>query len=222
LADFSPEVRKAAVTGLGLRQDLLKELDLVKYMQPLLYDLSLEVCIASAIALGRMGTDAAAIALFERLQQGEAVLDLQLAIIRAIAWIETPEALEYLQKLLNSTPIPLSQEIFNRLRNVTTPSLQAIASQILQSFLTSNAPAASNHEIQQSVATALAQLGQIEAIDSLIQLLANPDDGVRLHAIAALKRLSPELAHQKLQEMANQRDLNPDLAAGIVIALREW
>jgi HEAT repeat protein len=222
LRDFSSEVRKVAVTGLGLQQDLVTDLDLVKYIQPLLNDLNLEVCIASAIVLGRMGTDAAAIALFNRLEQGDAVLDLQLAIVRAIAWIETPKALEYLQQLLNSTPVPLSQEIINRLGNLTTPSLQPIASQILQSFLNSEAPGANNSQIQQSVATTLGELRQIEAIDSLIQLLANPDLGVRLHAIAALKRIAPDLAHQKLLETMNQTDLNPDLATGIAIALEDF
>jgi HEAT repeat protein len=220
LTDVNAEVRKAAITGLGLRQDLLNELDLVKHIKPLLKDLNLEVCIASAVALGRMGTDTAAKALFDRLQQDDAVLELQLAIVRAIAWIETPEALEYLRQLLDSTL--LSQEIVNRLGHIAVPDLQAIASQILQSFLAANPPVLPNTQILQSVATGLGELGQITAIDSLIELLANPDLGVRLHAIAALKQISPDLAYQKLLETMNQTDLNPDLAAGIAIALEDF
>jgi HEAT repeat protein len=220
LTDVNAEVRKAAVTGLGLRQDLLHELDLVKYIEPLLNDLNLEVCIASAVALGRMGTDAAASALFNRLQRDDAVLELQLAIVRAIAWIETPKALEYLRQLLDYPP--LSQEIVNRLGHITIPDLQAIASQILESFLAANAPVLQNTQMLQSVATALGELGQITAIDSLIQLLANPDDGVKLHAIAALKRLNLDLGYQKLQQTATQTNLNPDLATGIAIALEDF
>lgn len=185
LADVSAEVRKAAVSGLGLRRDL----DLVKCIAPLLDDLSLEVCIASTTALGRMKSDRAAIALFDRLQRGKAPLELQLEIVRAIAWIETPTALGYLQQLLEVTPLALSQEIVNRLGRVTEPSLQAIASQILQSFLNSETPSATNPQIQQSVATAFGELGQTEAIESLIRLADNADEGVKLHAIAALKRI---------------------------------
>lgn len=185
LADVSAEVRKAAVSGLGLRRDL----DLVKCIAPLLDDLSLEVCIASTTALGRMKSDRAAIALFDRLQRGKVPLELQLEIVRAIAWIETPTALGYLQQLLEVTPLALSQEIVNRLGRVTEPSLQAIASQILQSFLNSETPSATNPQIQQSVATAFGELGQTEAIESLIRLADNADEGVKLHAIAALKRI---------------------------------
>jgi HEAT repeat protein len=222
LADAASAVRKEAVTALGLRQDLVLKLDLVPYFSPLLADPDLEVCIASAIALGRMGTDEAAIALFEKLRTGDVPLELQLALTRAIGWIETATAWRYLQQLLDCVPLPLSQEIVNRLGNVTTPSLRSLSAEILQAFLVSESPSAKDSQLKQSIATALGELGQTQSIESLIQLLADPDAGVKLHAIAGLKHLSPDLAHQTLQEMATKPNLNPALRAGIEMALQEW
>jgi HEAT repeat protein len=68
LKDHAAVVRKEAVIGLGLRSDLREELDLLNQLKPLLYDFNPDVCQQAAIALGRMGTDEAADALFKVLQ----------------------------------------------------------------------------------------------------------------------------------------------------------
>ncbi|HEY9797962.1 MAG TPA: HEAT repeat domain-containing protein, partial [Leptolyngbyaceae cyanobacterium] len=65
LDDPAATVRKEAVIGLSLRSDLGEELDLLNRLKPLLYDFNREVCQQAAIALGRLGTDEAADALFE-------------------------------------------------------------------------------------------------------------------------------------------------------------
>ncbi|HEY9844938.1 MAG TPA: HEAT repeat domain-containing protein, partial [Candidatus Caenarcaniphilales bacterium] len=57
LTDSAAIVRRAAVSGLSFRADLLEELDLVNQIQPLLWDFDWEVCAAAASALGRLGTD---------------------------------------------------------------------------------------------------------------------------------------------------------------------
>jgi len=41
----------------------------------------------------------------------------------------------------------------------------------------------------------------MQAIDPLIQLLADADAGVKLHVITALKQLAPQAAHSQLQQL---------------------
>ena len=60
LDDMAALVRVEAVRGLSFRPDLREELDLVNRLVPRLYDFNLDVCCATVIALGRLGTDAAA------------------------------------------------------------------------------------------------------------------------------------------------------------------
>src|SRR4028118_979837 len=61
LNDPAAVVRKEAAIGLGLRSDLREELDLLNRLKPLLYDFNPDVCQQAAIALGRLGTDEAAL-----------------------------------------------------------------------------------------------------------------------------------------------------------------
>ena len=89
-------------------------------------------------------------------------------------------------------------------------------------FLNSDHPALKHPPIQQTIITTLGQLGEAAARPALIQLLAETDLGVRLHVIAALKQITPELTHSHLQQLAAQDNLEPDLAEGIAIALQEW
>jgi len=49
--------------------------------------------------------------------------------------------------------------------------------------------------VKQAIALSLGQLGDMQAIDPLIQLLADADAGVKLHVITALKQLAPQAAH---------------------------
>lgn len=59
-----------------------------------------------------------------------------------------------------------------------------------------------DEELKAMAATALMQMGTV--------------------AIAALKNLNGEAAHQQLQQLANNATLTPDLQQGIAIALAEW
>jgi HEAT repeat protein len=89
-------------------------------------------------------------------------------------------------------------------------------------ILRSQHPATEIVNIKSAIALSLGQLGEIQAIEPLISLLADSNTSVRLHAIAALKNLDGEAAHQKLQQLANNAALTPDLQQGIAIALAEW
>ncbi|MEH2307712.1 HEAT repeat domain-containing protein [Nostoc sp.] len=222
LDDIAATVRRAAVLGLGFRPDLRQALDLVTRLQPKLYDFNLDVCCAAAVSLSRMGCNHAAKHLFDLLISPQTPTKLQLETIRALSWVGTPSSLEYLQTAFNQiTSETLWQEIVTVLGRVQKPQTTQ-AAEILLQILRSQHPATEIVNIKSAIALSLGQLGEIQAIEPLISLLADSNVSVRLHAIAALKNLDGEVAHQKLQQLANNAALTPDLQQGIAIALAEW
>nr|WP_175586469.1 HEAT repeat domain-containing protein [Nostoc sp. UIC 10630] len=222
LNDIAATVRRAAVLGLGFRPDLREALNLVTRLQPKLYDFNLDVCCAAAVSLCRMGCNDAAKHLFDLLISPQTPTKLQLETIRALSWVGTPSSLEYLQTAFNQiTSETLWQEIVTVLGRVQKPQTTQ-AAEILLQILRSQHPATKIVNIKSAIALSLGQLGEIQAIEPLISLLADSNVSVRLHAIAALKNLDGEVAHQKLQQLANNAALTPDLQQGIAIALAEW
>ena len=222
LDDLAAPVRREAVTGLSFRPDLQEELDLVNRLIPRLYDFNLDVCNAAAIALGRLGTDAATAALYQVLQSPNTPVPLQIEIVRALGRVGTATALEYLRSCLNQLESVTWQEIVTVLGRVEQPDLKFKASGILLDILKSAELPHLSPSVKQAIALSLGQLGDIQAIEQLIQLLADADAGVRLHAIAALKNLAPETAHQQLELLATKEALAPELKQGVAIALQEW
>ncbi|MBW4651156.1 MAG: HEAT repeat domain-containing protein [Kastovskya adunca ATA6-11-RM4] len=219
LKDSSAAVRKEAVTGLGLRADLQEELDLLNGIKPLLYDFNAEVCAAAAIALGRLGTSEATAALFAVLKSPATPMPLQIAFIRALAWVETAQTLEYLQQVLSWSLEEPALEIIGVLGRLDSPTLKPKAAQILIDFFNSQHPIAKLTAVKQALALAWGELGELEATNALITQLAEPTTSVRLHAIAALKKLD---AYPKLQQLASDNNLAPELKQGVAIALAEW
>lgn len=264
LNDTAAPVRRQATIGLGLRADLQEELELVAQLTKQLWDLNLEVCNAAAISLGRMGTDAAADALFEVLRRQTAPVSLQVQVVRSLSWIETPKALCYLQQAIAdrnapmggtfveaglsdnlSTPrnnltkpapvvlqgcreeLPLPngaadidlvcQEIITVLGRVEKSDVVPLAAKILLDVLNSNYPAIQHPRLKQALATSLGHLKDPAATDSLIQMLADPDDGVKWHAIAALKKFPGIIL--VLEDLLANHNLTPALKQGIAIAL---
>jgi HEAT repeat protein len=236
LDDIAATVRRVAVLGLGFRPDLREALDLVTRLQPKLYDFNLDVCCAAAVSLSRMGCDDAAKHLFNLLISPQTPTKLQLETIRALSWVETPSSLEYLQTAFNQcTSETLWQEIVTVLGRVQKPQTTQAVEILLQilrclscgtlrerrASLTQH-PATEIVNIKSAIALSLGQLGEIQAIEPLISLLADSNVSVRLHAIAALKNLDGEIAYEKLQQLVNNAALTPDLQRGIAIALGEW
>jgi len=222
LDDIAATVRRAAIVGLGFRPDLREALDLVTRLQPKLYDFNIDVCCAAAVSLSRMASDDAAKHLFYLLISAHTPLPLQLETIRALVWVGTPSSLKYLQTAFNqSTSETLWQEIVTVLGRVQKPQT-TLAVEILLQILRLQHPATDIANVKSAIALSLGQLGEMQAIEPLISLLADPNTSVRLHAIAALKNLDGEVAHQQLLQLANDVSLIADLQQGIAIALAEW
>ncbi|MDP8934776.1 MAG: HEAT repeat domain-containing protein [Cyanobacteriota bacterium] len=153
-------------------------------------------------------------------------VELLIETVRALSWIETAAALEYLQQTLmaelNNTNSPVCQEIVTVLGRVEKPELKAKAAEIMIDLLDSNHPAVESVEIKQSLALGLGQLGDMRGLDALILMLSDADNSVRLHCMAALKQLGAAEARQQLESLVKQESIEPRLKQGIAIALREW
>lgn len=229
LKDRVAPIRKAAVIGLSAYTNLQKELGLVKLLQPLLWDLNLEVCQQAAIALGKVGTNSAATALFELLKTATVPVILKIDAVRGLGWIQTEVSLEYLQNLLKYNFLvaenyqqQIINEIITALGKFEHPQLKPQATDILIDFIASGSAVLESSPVQKSLALALGYLGDIRALDYLIQLLENDDASVRLHCVAAMKKLAPEIAYQKLVSLSSEATLNSNLKAGIATAVGEW
>ncbi|BAZ28040.1 HEAT repeat-containing PBS lyase [Cylindrospermum sp. NIES-4074] len=221
--DVAATVRRAAILGLGFRPDLRKSLDLVTRLQPRLYDLNLEVCCAAVLALSRMGGDEVSQHLYQVLMLPSTPKALQLEIIRALSWLGIPSSLQYLQQALNqSSSETLWLEIVTVLGRIQQPYLTTLASEILLDILQTLHPATKIAQIKCAIALSLGYLGKMQSVEPLISLLADANALVRLHAVAALKNLAPEVAHQQLQQIANNSTVTPDLRQGVALALAEW
>ena len=221
LNDLAAAVRKEAVIGLGLRADELEgELDLLGRLKPLLYDFNQEVCQQAAIALGRLGTDEAALALFNVLMSSATPVLLQIDLIRALSWVGTAKTLDYLQQALMIASMGCVLEIVRVLGRVEKPELKAKSAQILLEFLNSQHPHTAREAVKQAIALSWGELKEVSVLEALVGLLAESAMSVRLHAIAALKNFPT--AHQKLEQLANDGQLAPALKEGVLIALSEW
>jgi len=185
LDDRSARVRKEAAIALGVRADLWQAWDVLDRLQPLLYDFNGEVCQQAAIAIGRMGTPAAIATLFKVLQSAATPTPLQLDLLRAIAWVETAENLQYLQRSLPFVSPSGTEEIIKLLGRVKSPSLESLAAQILLNFFRTQPQTTT--PAKQALARAWGQLQVEESRSALLELQADPAETVRLHAIAALK-----------------------------------
>ncbi|MBD2344067.1 HEAT repeat domain-containing protein [Anabaena subtropica] len=201
LNDLSAIVRRTAIQGLSFRSDLCSQLNLVAKIQPKLYDFNIEVCCAAANALARIGGDDAAHHLYTVLISLHTPITLQLEIIRALVWLESLTGLEYLQQALKElTSETLWQEIVTVLGRVQKPELITSATAILLEIVRlptverslSPHPATKINSVKSAIALSLGQLGSPQAIESLTVLTVDTDELVRLHAIAALKKVAPK------------------------------
>lgn len=188
LQDTHSEVRKEAAIALGYRPDLCQELDLITHLHPLLLDLNLEVCRQAAIALARMKQEAATKVLFEVLQAETTPTSLKLDLVKALGWSEISSGINYLQQALAKAGELVTPEIITVLGRIATTALKPQSAQVLINFWQKKRQIYSP-KIRQDLAISLGELRCDSAQQVLEQLVKDSDRKVKLHALAALRKL---------------------------------
>lgn len=262
LRDSDSSVRRSAVGTLGFQAQTLcassriksgfrttHSLDpfdtrLIDVLKPLLWDLDLDVCCQTALALGRIGTSSAISALSKVLQSANTPVLLQQSIIRALGWSETPEAISCLKQALFHNKAFAEEgsleiiTVFGRFRQSESCVL---AVQILLDLLhvqhsvsqTSKGRQTIAHSFGQMVTTlkkvtsgnsgnsSVHQKQFAKIMNALIDFLEDADTGVRLHTIAALKAFDDRLVNSKLAALMQSETISLKLREGITVALAE-
>jgi HEAT repeat protein len=195
LKDQASTVRKESAIALGFRPDLCQEVNLVKHLQPLLYDLNLEVCSQAAISLGRMQQLTATKALFKVLQADTTPLRLKSDLVKALAWSNLSSGITYLEQALINASELIIQEIIVVLGRTTTPKLKEESAQVLINFWQQqpSPPQLLSPAIRQALANSLGALGDRSAQPILEQLATDSDRKVQIHALAALKKINNQM-----------------------------
>ena len=247
LTDEAP-VAVEAIRALGRRSDLLEETDLLRLLQRCLSSADREIAQESAIALGRLGSrlgsrlepraskDAIAVILGQFITQ-PAPAQVKVAAVRALGWIDTPAAVLSLARAFES-PFPMvmpetRREIARSLGQTRSAQLKPAAAEPLTAWVQSLAsdqsePGCDRSEIsgafaiKQTVVSSLAQLGATEAIGSLIPLLGDADDRIRMHALSALKQIDPRTAQAEVQNYLSAAETPPLLREKVAASLSAW
>lgn len=232
LADPSARVRQAAVTGLGLQAQQVSSQDIVPLLEPLLLDFNGQVGRQAAIALGRLRTIEGLNALDRAWRSPYISEPLRHEMVQVMGRGQQEDALlmlqRYLEEQLGTTDVHaaptqrLCHTIIATLGRVESPMLQSTATQILIESLHGQPSISQLPQLRQAIAFSLGQIGNAQAIEALIQLLADEDTGVRLHAIAALKQIDPTNTLKRLEDLSQDRSISPTLQQGTAFALAEW
>ncbi|MDB9311464.1 HEAT repeat domain-containing protein [Spirulina sp. CS-785/01] len=193
LSDHHAAVRKEAVAGIGGRITFNKTLNplphlhLLPHLKPLLYDFNLEVCQQAALAISRIKTPDAANLLFHVLQSPTTPQPLQLQLIRALAWMETPTSWSHLQHSLTLLPPPCLDEILRLSSQITNPNLYQQVAQMLWHFYRTQPQYFAPLPPKQLLIQAWSHLEDNCALEALQGFTEDDDPRIRLQAIAALK-----------------------------------
>lgn len=190
LADPASQVRRAAVDGLVSLRTRLNPDQYVALLQPLLQDVNLEISRAAIQALGRTQTRSATIALGKLGSRPATPAGLQRAVIQALGFQETAAAVEQLVAIWENGSPDLRLPLVTALSRLQSPPLKARATEILVGWLLPLQTRAEGVSLRRAIAFGLGQLGAMGAETVLRSLLQDPDQGVRLHAAAALAGLN--------------------------------
>ncbi|HEY9703950.1 MAG TPA: hypothetical protein V6C58_15985, partial [Allocoleopsis sp.] len=184
-------VRKEAIIGLGMRSDLLEEIDLVKEIKPLLYDVNIDVCKQAAHSLSRLVTNVSATSLFELLKSAYTPMALKIEAIRSLAWMCNEMSIKYLAEILqlHQDNAQIIQEIIILLGRIEKPELKHLATKVIINFTDNDERIKLDDVMKQNIALSLGMLGDIQAKECLNKWREDENKGVRLHAIAALKKI---------------------------------
>ena len=188
LTDPAATVRRVAVQGLVSLRSQIDAHRYVALLEPSLQDGDLDVAKVAIYALGRTNSDAATMAL-EKLVVATATPNLlRQAGIKALGFQESEGAVACLARLWPSGLEDDRLAMVAALSRQQEPSQQAIAATLLMKWLAGLDCSAT--ALRQSAAFGLGQLGVETATATLQGLLSDPDERVRLHAAAALQRLT--------------------------------
>lgn len=226
LNDTAASVRKEATIGIGLCADLVGLEKSVNLLKNRLWDFNIDVCKEAASALARIKTPAAAAALYYILQSPSTPEILEIEIVRSFGWMATPEAIEYLgealafQTQIYPHQITIAKEIISVLGRIQNSNQSHRISQILTQAFKSNSPLIQNSTIKGTIALALGQLKDKHSLETLIDLVADTDEIVRLHALAALKQIAAPTTIQNLEILAD-KPFNQALHQQITLALQQ-
>ncbi|MBW4653018.1 MAG: HEAT repeat domain-containing protein [Kaiparowitsia implicata GSE-PSE-MK54-09C] len=225
LQDPASQVRQTAVADLSAWVGVCTTIDWIGVMQPLLWDSASTVRQQAVMTLGRVGTATAVNELYWAFMQPPQDGVMRVCIVRALGWINTAAALEVLVALTDPG-IEMAQEVLLELiaalGRVREPRLTLLAFRGLQQVLTAQDNQGRSPLIKQAVAQELGQLGEPAALDVLVDLAADPNMIVKLHAVAALKKLDALVAHQRLLDLAEDASQSGLVRQQAAIALQEW
>jgi HEAT repeat protein len=218
LNDLNSTVRRVAVVGLGMRPELSVELDLVDRLAPLLQDLSPEVYLGTAGALGRIGTVAAAVALGDCYQKNTCPLDLRKQIVSVWGSIDHPVTLSYLQQVLWFADAEIGVIALRSLAQLKAqqPAIAKLLSEYLQNPTANNTP-----RLRQELTAVLGNMPGLLGVDNLVLLLADSDEKVRWQAIYCLQQGGSEVV-QRLQQIILAPTTRSDLADCVQQCLTRW
>jgi HEAT repeat protein len=192
LTDVVADVRKATVTALSVRGELAIEFDVIHHLRPLLSDLNLDVCTATALGLARIPDPQVVEILTEVTRSPHTPDPLRSAIMLGLGWIGSKPALASLVEMLTTAPPHRAKEIIVSIGKTETE--QQYASQQLVIYLHQGSSVGGKFEhsaiIKQEIAFTLGNLGNIDVVPDLMQLLDDPDDRVRLQTISTIAKLS--------------------------------
>lgn len=193
LKDVATQVRKEAVIALGYLTDASVAQETVNYLKPLLYDLKLEICQATVVTLGRIGTPEAIAALFPVLQSPLTPTELKIEMINVLGWSGSCDALLCLEKVFYTSNVEVCQAVITVLSGLEEPLVKQQAVRLLVQFFDSQPKVLENSSIRQTLATSLGELGEHAGHEILLKLAQDEHPRVKLHAVSALKkRFIPE------------------------------
>jgi HEAT repeat protein len=207
LTDLDSNVRRVAVISLGMRPDLITKMPLVDRLAPLLQDLYPGVYLAAATALGRMGSEAAAIALGGCYQKNTCPADLRKQIVCAWGAIDLPITLSCLRQVLWSADAETAVVAVRSLDRLK--SQQPAVAKLLAEYI-QNPAANSSPRLRQELAAVLGNMPDLLGVEGIVWLLADLDERVRWQVIYCLRQDGCK-AVEKLQQLAQAPTTTNDL-----------
>ncbi|MGB2925706.1 MAG: HEAT repeat domain-containing protein [Limnothrix sp.] len=188
LKDPASSVRLEAVNALGFWANYAEKELILCHVQPLLHDINLEVCRQASFTLSRLQIPEAATAIATVLQQSTTPLALQVEFVQALAWIDDPSSLDYLAQTLKTAGDNLTLAILKVMGRITEAPRKKQGAYILLDFW--QRQKLRDSACRQAFVYTLGQLQQRESGHLLEQLSEDTDESIRLHAIAALRKLT--------------------------------